>query len=346
MESNLVIDPSQDVEARLRELEAATPPPEPGPDAVTTDSATTGDRAPETAKVIETNPPETPDPQVAQPKPEDPPKPTEQKPAEQPRDSKTGKFAQNQQRLEGGWKALNERKAAQDRAEADFKARQDELTKRQQDLDRKAEELRQPRVTPEKLESTALSWIDQAQAARDEGKRLEDAGDFAGAEAKNREAIIKAEKAREAREYANHLRANPPKPSPTAEQDRTAFEAKQKEWGSKAAIDFPQAFKPGTPEANALQALIKADPNLSQDPQGIYYASRLISAEHTAARALDWKSKYEAADAKVKQLSAKLTIPGAGAATAISDKPFEQMTPEEQEAQLRRELAGQHSSYS
>lgn len=345
MESNLTVDPSQDAEALLKQMEAAEPPPVPGPDAPGAASATSGDRAPDPAKDTDPAPPAQPDPQVAPTKPEDPPKPTEQKPtAEQPRDAK-GKWAKDRERLNLTWDRCNERKSALDKSESELKLREQELTKRQQDLDRKAEELNRPRVTPERMESTALTWLTEAQAARDEAKRLEEAGDFAGAEAKNREAIIKAEKAREAREYANHLRANPPKPSPTAEQDKAAFEAAQKEWGQKAAIDFPQAFKQGTAEAKAMEDLIKAVPKISQDPEGIYYAARLISAEQTAIRALDWKAKFEAADAKVKKFEAKLAIPGGGAATEQSTKPDSQMTEQELEAQLRRETAGQRSSY-
>lgn len=344
MDSTQTEQPPQDVEALLAQMEAQEPPPAPGPDAPGATSATPGERAPESEKVDPT-PPEQTEPAGAA-KPTEPPKPTDQKSPEQIAAEKSAsKYAQNQQRLEGGWKQLNERKAALEKTESEYKLREQELTKRQQDLDRKAEELQRPRVTPEKLESTALSWLDQAQEARDEAKRLEDAGDFAGAEAKNREAIIKAEKAREARDYANHLRANPPKPGPTAEQQQAEFTKAQKEWGQKAAIDFPQCFKKGTGEHNDLQALLAKDANLANDPQGIYYASRLIAAERQATRAHELLGKLEAADAKVKKLEAKLAIPGGGAATDPSQKSDAEMSESELEAQLRRETAGQTSSF-
>jgi Predicted membrane protein len=334
-----------DAETLLAQMEAAEPPPTPGPDAPGATSATTGERAPE-AEQVEPAPPETTEPTGAA-KPTEPPKPTEQKTAEQiaAETKQASKFAQNQQRLEGGWKQLNERKAALEKTETEYKLREQELTKRQQDLDRKAEELRQPRVKPEQADAWALDWLEQSQAALDEAKRLEDKGDFEASEAKKAEAIILKGKAKDARQYAADLRANPPKPSPTAEQERAEFEGKQKEWGQKASIDFPQCFDKRTAEYAALQALIKTNPDLSNDPQGIYYGARLIAAEQTAARALDWKGKFEAADAKVKKLESKLAIPGGGAATEQSPKSDAEMSEQELETQLRRETAGQRSSY-
>jgi len=241
---------------------------------------------------------------------------------------KGSKYQQNQVRLEGGWKKLNESKTELQKQQDAFKAQQDEFTKRQREFEAQQQKASQPKYKPEDYEQAAKNWQTEAEALEADGK-------FDEADAKR---VL----ARKAVEHAKQLRDNPPPAPKTDVQAEAEFKAQQKEWWGKAAIDFPNVVKPGSPEQAALAALIKAEPAVINDPKGMYYAARLVTAEAAAASVPTITKENGELRAKVKELTEKLSIPGAGIATTVSrPKPDSEKTDDELEEELRAEAANQ-----
>ena len=228
---------------------------------------------------------------------------TQAKPGEKPQ----SRFEKNRVRLEGGWKELNAEKTATRTLADTLKERQAELDKREATIKASEAKANAPRYTAD----------DYDQAA----KQFEDQGKYDMADA--------------AREQAKELRAHPPQPAPTDAQAEARYKADQKEWWGKAATDFPAVAKPGSPQHEALQSLIKAEPAILNDPRGLYYAARLANAETSAASVPALTQQVSELNAKVKELQSKLAIPsdglGHGPTPPLS---FDQKSESEQEAEL------------
>lgn len=247
------------------------------------------------------------------------------------------KFAQNQSRLEGGWKTLNERKAEHEQAVTAFKAREADLAKRERAVEQARIAAAQPKYKPEDYEGLAAKLETQVSGLEARAKQLEAEGKWDEAEKLKEQLITNRADARKAREYAAHLRANPAPAPQTDAQAEAEFRVQQKEWWGKAGIDFPAVLKAGSPESEALKALIKSEPAVVNDPKGMYYGARLVCAETSAARVPVMEKELGELRAKVKELSEKLAVPVDGAAAApLGETPFDQKSEAEQESELYR----------
>lgn len=284
------------------QAEVQTPDPEPG------ESETPGAPA-----EPETQQPETPDPD-------------KEKEKVAPKESQS-KFAKNQQRLEGGWKALNERKAELQKQQEQHQAQVAEHNQRMREFEARRAAETKPKFTAEQVDSAASDLERQA-------KGLEDNGDYEKADR------LKF-KAEEYREYARELRANPPKTAPSDAQREAEHQRLQKEWWGKAAVDFPNAAKEDSAEGKALRSLIESEPAIVNDPKGLYYAARLVTAETASARVPTLEKELGDLRAKVKALNEKLAVPAGGSARSghVATKRFEDMSEEEQLSQLQAEAA-------
>ena len=296
---------------------AATTTPE-----ATDDSATAPPTAPADAETTETQPPETkPDDTPATTETPTEPKPEGTEPKVDPkRDPKSGKFAKDFERRVGSWKELNSRKEEHAKLEADLKRQVDEFQRQKVAFEKQQADAKKANVkTPEYYEQGAVA--------------LEKAAD----DAANRSDFDKADElramARLSKQQAADLRANPPKPDPTAEQAEKAFGDEQEKWGKKAAIDFPALQnKDGklSPAMELLKAMTtpgsdKFDPIVAEavktSPAGLYYAGRLANAETVAARVPTLEKDLADARAEVKKLNGKLSVNGNGLATVQPSKP-------------------------
>lgn len=231
------------------------------------------------------------------------------------------KYEKAQLRFKKSWDDLNAEKADVRNRAASLEQREKELAQKETALKEQAAKAAQPKHKPEDYEQHAQREL--AIAAK-----LEEAGDFDGA----------AEKrawAKKANEYAKELRANPPKPPETDKEAKTRDDAARKEWWGKAAVDFPETAKPGSPQSNSLKALIESEPGVLNDPKGMYYAARLVNAESSAARVPELSKELDGLRAKVKELEQKLQIPNDGAANQLGGEVgFAQMSEAQQHAEL------------
>lgn len=248
----------------------------------------------------------------------------------QPKPGET-KYEKNKQRIAKTWEEINREKELVRTTAETLKQREAALAEKEQRLAQREAKLSAPKFKPEDYEGHAAKLEAEAKA-------LEDAGDFTKADRKRYDA-------EKAREYAQQLRANPPVADPTEAEQAQRFQARQKEWWGKAAVDFPNVIKDGTPERNALIQLLNAEPDIVNDPKGMYYASRLVTAETSAARVPELSKALEAAQARIKELEQLTAVPGDGNVPLANGAPktFEQMNTAEQLAQLEAEARAMSS---
>jgi hypothetical protein len=203
----------------------------------------------------------------------------EAKPSEQAA-SEAGKtlsrYAKTAQRQEKSWAEINRQK--------------DEVRKERERLETERKQFEEQR----RKQEAALS-PEQYEAA---AKRFEDQGKFDLADA--------------ARERAEELRRNPTQAKPqteaTAKPPNSQLADDRKEWWTKAAIDFPNVSKEGTPEHTALKAFVAQEPRTLDSPIMLYYAARMVNAETAAARVPELDKELGALRAKVKELES-MTAP-------------------------------------
>jgi hypothetical protein len=156
------------------------------------------------------------------------------------------------------------------------------------------------------------------------------------------EADCKFDLADAARNKAAELRKNPPKAASQLDAEKQQqFAAQQKEWFTKAAIDFPSTAKQGSPEHQALQAFVQAEPDVVAHPKGLYYGARLVAAETAAARVPALQKELEQLQARVKEFEALTgpSTPGVPGRVA-GDVPWNQKPQGEQLDELEQMARG------
>ena len=327
----------QTVDQAMAELEAwGKETPAPTDQGDPTAASASQPNAPATEEV--TDQAASPNPDDGAPAAKDQQKPEQQKPdtkpGEKPADAAakdkteatppTSKYEKAKQRLEKTWDEVNKEKEFVRTAKDAIQQREAALKQREEALNAREAKLSQPKYKPEDYDGYANTLESQA-------KQAEEAGDYTKAERLRG-------KAEDAREYAKQLRENPPKPDPTEAQRAEQFKAQQKEWWGKAAVDFPAVTKEGTPERAALVNLLKQEPDIVNDPKGMYYASRLVTAEALSARVPTLEKDLAAAQARVKELEQLTTVPTDGSVQAQrGPKSFGEMNQAEQLASLEAE---------
>lgn len=262
-------------------------------------------------------------------------KPEAQKPADSPAAGKESEYRKSQVRLEGGWKKLNESKTELQKQQEQLKAQQEEFAKEKREFEAQRQKSSQPGYTPEQWDEAARQW-------RAEADQLEEAGKFEDADERR---VL----ARKAEARGKELRENPPPPPKTDEKALADWKAQQKEWWTKAAVDFPDVQKADSPVAQKLKAIITPgaegyDPVLHKvivdDPKGMYYVARLVTAETAAASVAAKDKELGELRAKVKELTEKYSIPGGGIAASVPrQKADSDKSEEELEEELRAEAA-------
>lgn len=280
------------------------------------DSAPTAPTAPEPEKT-----PESPTPE---PKPEEG-APATAKPAESAKEP--SKFEKAVARQADTWKQINAEKDEVRAIRKQLESDREALKAQQKAFEESQAKASQPKYRPEDYEAHAAKLELQARELDDQGE--------------DKFADYKREQAKQARDYAKELRDNPPK-APDTKAEEEKFKAAQKEWWGKAAQDFPKVIVKDSPESKAVAELIQQVPQIQTDPQMMYYAARLATAEVAAARVPTMEKELGAAHAKIKDLEGKLQVPTDGIAQITGEsKSFEQKTEADQYAEveaLAREL--------
>lgn len=223
-----------------------------------------------------------------------------------PQDQSQSRFAKERERQTKSWSELNTQKEALKREREEFDRQREEY---QAELD-KAEE--------------GFS----AETFEDAAKKFEEAG--------------KLELAEAARAKAKQLRENPD-PKATSRKARLEAakkktEAQNKEWTLKAGVDFPELAKDKSPLQMRVAQLFQEEPDLKAHPKGIYVAARIANLEAAAASVPGKDKELAQLRAKASELE-KLTSPGGegGPTNLPGVKPFDQMSGDEQLAQLERD---------
>lgn len=316
---------------QLTKLEAAEAPATVDTPAAPVESATPTPTAP--VKVDET--PTAPDPKPGEgtPATADPAKPVVE----------PSKYEKARARLEKTWENVNKEKTELQKQREEFARQQGEFESRRQAFETEQAKSTKPQHPPEAYDQFALKCVDDAEALEAQAEKLEADGKYGEADKAKADAAAKRKLSKDARAYAAEIRANPPKQPADPKAAEAKFQQEQKEWWGKAAVDFPNVAKKGSPEALALEALIK-DPATRNDvlgsPKAMYFAARMVNAETAAARVPQLDKELGEARAKIKELEGQLSIPVEGdvrGAGGGAEKSFEEMTPDQQEAQLRRE---------
>lgn len=257
------------------------------------------------------------------------------------------KFAQEQERRDKSWKALNEQKETfkqeQDRLKAEREQFQRERELFQKERDEKALE---SHIPAEKFEAAAKAKTLTAEQLEFQADKAEDSGDADKAKQLRKQAQRARVEAEQYQEAAEQAKKNPPA---NLEAVKAAREAQVKEWTLKAGIDFPEFAKANSEEGKMaaifLANLQKTDPDIAKHPKAIYFAAQQASLAFQAARvpALNkviegQKSKLSQMEARVKELEA-LTSP-AGGGTVVrqpAEKSFMEMSAQEQAQHLAQQ---------
>jgi hypothetical protein len=260
-------------------------------------------------------------------------------------------FRKDQERLQKTWKAVNDRKAALDAQEAAYKANIAQLAVREQRIQQQAAKANAPKYTPEQYDTAATTMANNAetlelQATGMEAKaqQLEDAGNYAGAEqarahAKElrKQSNVQEAHAKQAKNTAAHMRANPDK---SAEQAKATDEAHRKHYSLEAAKRWPDLTKTDSEftkiVAGHLRVVEAQYPAMMEEPSIIFHMARLTAAEIAAARVPVMDKELGELRAKVKELEA-LTNPGGGTGSVQQAHGSEALlTLEQEEAELRQ----------
>lgn len=320
-------------------------------------SATTEQRAAQPVEKVQANPTEAASEQTQSDSTPtaggEPAKPAEAAPAkpetEQPKPGEPvkSKYAQEQERRDRSWKALNEQKEAHKAEREAFAKQQAELQAERDQLKAEREQaLLESTPKPEQFEAAAQRKQTEADALEKQADRAEDDGKYDEAKklkAKAQRARVEAEQYQEAGEQA---RKNP---NPTLAQIQEKRQAEEKEWTLKAAIDFPEFAKPNSDVAKRavayLDNLKTSDPALANHPKARYFAAEMATLQAAAEAGVKVGKLLQAREAEVGRLQARvkelegLTTPGAGGSVQQQPaaKSFNEMTVAEQAAALQQQ---------
>lgn len=293
-------------------------------------SANTDPTAPgkETTEVQDT--PKTDAESDSTPAETEPKTPDISKPDEKPDQSKAtekepSKYEKAAQRQSKSWEQLNKEKEDVRALRQQVEAEKAKIAEDRAAIEAERAKVSAPKYKPDDYDNAA----DKKEL---ESHRLEGEGKYEEAERAKW-------KAQELREHAKYLRENPP---PTNEQLQAKSEATKREWYSKAAIDYPATARQGTPEAEALKGMIAQIPAILEQPEQMYYACRLVTAETAAARVPKLEGELGQLRAKIKELEETTTVPADGATSAASrgNVPFEQLSTEAQLQSLETQAKG------
>jgi hypothetical protein len=212
------------------------------------------------------------------------------------------------------WSELNTAKDNFAKETATHKAQLDgAIQKFNQDVAQFQAEKAATTPTPEKYEAFATKQTALANEKELAAKKLEEAGDFDGAEKLRDEAKFARRDAEAATKSAEHVRKNPPL---NQEQIQQKFVSDQKSWIDKAAVDFPDFAKKDSPvyqEAVTFFREITKDPAVAKLPGIIYFAAERAALKTASARVPDMEKELGELRTKVKDLEA-LTNPTPGGA--------------------------------
>jgi hypothetical protein len=199
------------------------------------------------------------------------------------------------------------------------------------------------RPTPEKYESYAQKCQSEATVKEAEAIKAENEGDNDKAAKLRAEAVVLKADAGRATQAADFARKNPPL---TAQQQQQQFQTHQRQWIDKAAIDFPEFGKKDSvvqKEATEyFQAMAKEQPAVAKLPGFIYYCAERAAFKTASDRVPALEKELVELRARVKEQDGLLSPSpkgNGGTQRTPAPKTFEQMTPEQQFEELKREAA-------
>lgn len=158
------------------------------------------------------------------------------------------------------------------------------------------------------------------------------------------EAQGKFDLAEAAREEAKNLRANPPKAEPQGEtkpvEKSKEFVDTQKKYWDAAKKEMPELIDPKSPVNATFKEILKVEPEFLQHPKGPYFAAKLAKAETAAARVPELENQVGTLKTELEKLKKLTALPENGIPGQIKpEKAFHEMSVEEQERELEKELA-------
>lgn len=255
----------------------------------------------------------------------------EKKPAEETAEAKAARQQKENERYDRNWKKFQEQQEA-------FKQREAQLAERERRLAEQEQTRTQQRSSePLKDDAGFTAAQYEAAAAKWEKEGKYDLADMANASAK----ALREQEAK----GGSRGEASQPNRQPTAKPEdtpRTAeFTAK---WNSnlQELIATPEFADLGNKDSELFKATAKAlqsEPRFSLFNDGIKQAARIARLELEAASVPGLRTQLTEANKELDKLR-KATSPGAGGTESRGgNKSFEQMTPAEQEAELKRRAA-------
>lgn len=265
-----------------------------------------------------------------------------------PEDGAGSKFARDAKRRDDSWKALNSEKEAFKRERESFQAERQKLEQERSEWQTKQAKA-QTKYTPEQYEQASSRNAEQAgqlelqargleaQVAEFEqdGKYTEAESAKARAKDLREQAAYQRGVARQLKEHAAHVRANP---DPTVEQLKARNAGQLRDYTLKAAQEWPDIAKPGSEFQKAVAANIQAAREAGLDenefPVIRYHAAKMAALESAAARVSGLEKALGQAQAKVKELEA-LTAPGGGQGAVQTQQRQAPLSDDEEAAQLR-----------
>jgi hypothetical protein len=195
---------------------------------------------------------------------------------------------------------------------------------------------------PEAYDAWSVKETQKAQNLLAQATKAEDEGDFDKAEQFKAKASEAQAYARLAKEQAEQLRRNPP---PGEQQRQAQRQAQVKEWTLKAAQDFPEFAKKESPTQLETVAFLKQVgarfPRFANAPELMYFAAERAAYKTAADRVPGLEKELTEAKKRVAELEALTSPTPPGGATQLpGDRSWNDLSPEEQYAQLRNEAQG------
>jgi len=242
-------------------------------------------------------------------------------------------YGKDRERRDNSWKALNAEKTAfeADRAKhaAEVKAAQEKLA-----ADTRAFQQQQQAATPtpEKYEQWAANEAQKAVELEKQAKQAEADAEFDKADKLRQAAATARGFEQVAKTKADDLRKNPPA---TVAQQQSKFVEDQRQWVSKAAIDFPEFAKKDSPvqkgAAEYYKQMTGQVPELARLPGFVYFCAERASLKTAADRVSGLEKELGELKPKLAELEALTNPPPGGSGNRLpASKSFEQMTAAEQ----------------